>query len=158
VLVWNRTPDKASVLVAEGVADRVVDDLAAAVAEADLVCTATMTRQPLIRGEWLRPGTHVDCVGAYLPDHREIDDEVVRRAEIFVDSRLAAVRESGDLVIPLTAGTITAEAVGADLYELCRACHPGRSGPEAITLFENGGGGHFDLMVARYLWDAYRAG
>lgn len=158
VLVWNRTADKAASLVAEGVAAAVADDLAAAVAEADIVCTATMTEQPLIRGEWLRPGSHVDCVGAYLPDHREIDDEVVRRAEIFVDSRQAAVGESGDLVIPLTAGAITADAVRADLYELCQARHPGRSRADAITLFENGGGGHLDLMVASHLWDAYRAG
>ena len=88
-----------------------------------------MTREPLIRGEWLRPGTHLDCVGAYLPDHREIDDEVVRRAEIFVDSRLATLTEGGDLVIPIASGVITADDVRADLYEL----EPGARTPAAPT-------------------------
>ena len=123
---------------------------------ADIICTATLTKDPLINGEWLRPGTHVDCVGAYLPDHREIDDEVVRRARIFVDSRLATLAEGGDLVIPIAAGVITAADVRADLYELCQGSRPGRApgDDETITLFENCGGGHLDLMVARHLWQA----
>ena len=74
------------------------------------------------------------------------------RAEIFVDSREAAVHESGDLVIPTAAGTIGPDAVRADLFQLCQGEHPGRSGPEAITMFENGGGGHLDLMTAQHLW------
>jgi ornithine cyclodeaminase len=158
VLIWNRSPAKAHQLAAEGVAHAVVDDLAEATHQADIVCTATMTEDPLIRGEWLRPGTHVDCVGAYLPDHREIDDEVVRRADIYVDSRLATLTEGGDLVIPIAAGVITAGDVCADLFELSRRSRPGRTDPDAITLFENCGGGHLDLMVARHLWSAHRAG
>ena len=154
VLIWNRSPDKAEALVAAGVADAVVDDLDAAVHEADVITTATMTRDPLVKGALLRPGTHVDCVGAFLPDHREVDDDVVTRSEIFVDSREAAVHESGDLVIPTTAGTIDAGAIRADLFQLCQGDHAGRSGPEAITMFENGGGGHLDLMTAQYLWSA----
>ena len=158
VLVWNRTPDKAHQLVAEGVADAVAVDLAAAVAEADLICTATLSKDPLIRGEWLHPGAHLDCVGAYLPDHREIDDEVVRRALIYVDSRLATLTEGGDLVIPIAAGVIDASAVRADLYELSQSERAGRApgDDESITLFENCGGGHLDLMVGRYLWQARR--
>ncbi len=160
VVVWNRTPENARRLVTEHVADAAADDLATAVAEADIICTATMTREPLIGGEWLRPGTHLDCVGAYLPDHREIDDEVVRRAEIFVDSRLATLTEGGDLVIPITSGVITADDVRADLYELSRGLHAGRADNDAdsITLFENGGGGHLDLMVARHLMATHRNG
>ncbi len=154
VLIWNRSRDKAAALVAAGIADEVADDLDTAVATADIIATATMSSEPLIRGELLRPGAHVDCVGAFLPDHREVDDDVVRRAEIFVDSRDAAVHESGDLVIPTEAGTIGADAVRADLFELCRGEHVGRSGPEAITMFENGGGGHLDLMTAQHLWAA----
>ena len=156
VLIWNRTPDKAEALVEAGVADAAVDDLDTAVSSADIISTATMTRDPLIKGALLRPGTHVDCVGAFLPDHREVDDDVVTRAEIFVDSREAALHESGDLVIPTTAGTIGPDAVRADLFQLCQGEHPGRSGPDAITMFENGGGGHLDLMTARYVWSASR--
>jgi ornithine cyclodeaminase len=151
VLVWNRTSDKAAALVAAGIADEAVTDLASAANEADIVCTATLTSEPLLHGEWLQPGTHVDAVGAYLPDHREIDDEVVRRAEIFVDARLATLTEGGDLVIPIANGVVTADDVRADLYELCRGEHPGRSAAEAVTLFENCGGGHLDLMVATHL-------
>lgn len=156
VVVWNRTSSNAARLVDDGVADAVADDLAAAAAGADIICTATLTKKPLIRGEWLRPGTHVDCVGAYLPDHREIDDEVVQRARIFVDSRLATLTEGGDLVIPIAAGVITADDVRADLYELSQGTQPGRApgDDETITLFENCGGGHLDLMVARHLWQA----
>jgi ornithine cyclodeaminase len=155
VVVWNRTRSRAERLVADGVAHAVADDLAGAVDGADIVCTATMTKQPLIEGEWLRAGTHLDCVGAYLPDHREIDDEVVRRAELFVDSRLATLTEGGDLVIPIAAGVISASDVRADLYDLCLGRHAGRSDEQAITLFENCGGGHLDLMVARHLWTSY---
>ncbi len=152
VAVWNRSADKAQALVDRGVADEVVDDLEAAVRDADIICTATMSKEPLIHGGWLRPGTHLDCVGAYLPDHREIDEEAVVGSELFVDSRLAAVEEGGDLVIPITAGVIDRSHVRADLFELCRGLHPGRSGPDAITLFENGGGGHLDLMTAQHIW------
>jgi len=152
VLVWNRSSDKAQRLVDAGVAHEVVADLDAAVGEADLICTATMARDPLIRGELLRPGTHVDCVGAFLPDHREVDDDVVRRAELFVDSRQAPIHECGDLVIPLAAGVIALGDIRADLYELCRGEREGRTDPQAITMFENGGGGHLDLMVAQHIW------
>ena len=160
VIVWNRTREKAARLVDDGVADAVADDLAAAAAGADVICTATLTKEPLIHGEWLRPGTHLDCVGAYLPDHREVDDEVVRRAQIFVDSRLATLTEGGDLVIPIAAGVIAADDVRADLYELSQGAHAGRQpgDGDTITLFENCGGGHLDLMVARHLWQAHQRG
>lgn len=151
VLIWNRTTAKAEALVSAGIADERVADLDAAVAEADVICTATMSEHPLIRGDLVRPGTHVDCVGAYLPDHREVDDAVVRRASIFVDSRLASVHESGDLVIPIRSGVISVDDIRADLYELCSGRHRGRSDAHEITLFENAGGGHLDLMVAQHL-------
>jgi ornithine cyclodeaminase len=156
VVVWNRSSSRAHELVAGGVADVVADDLESAAAAADVICTATLTKEPLIRGAWLRPGTHLDCVGAYLPDHREIDDDVVRRANIYVDSRLATLTEGGDLVIPIAAGVIDASDVRADLYELSQRTRAGRAADDSdsITLFENCGGGHLDLMVARYLWQA----
>lgn len=161
VLVWNRTRGRAEALAAElaagGVAAEVVDDLDGAVARADIVCTATMTRDPLVKGALLRPGTHVDLVGAYLPDHREIDDDGVRRAAIHVDSRLAAVEESGDLVIPLTSGVITEHDIRGDLFDLCQGRIPGRTSADEITLFENGGGGHLDLMTGQLVWERHQA-
>ncbi|MDQ3468514.1 MAG: hypothetical protein M3487_01870 [Actinomycetota bacterium] len=151
VLVWNRTPERAET-VASAVGGTVATDLAAAVAAADVVCTATMTATPLVSGRWLRPGTHLDLVGAFLPDHREVDDHAVTAAEIYVDDRLATLTEDGDLVIPLAAGLIDESAVRGDLWQLCRGDVPGRTDDEAITLFENGGGGHLDLMAARCAW------
>jgi ornithine cyclodeaminase len=151
VLVWNRTAARSQALAA-AVGGEAVDDLEAAVRQSDVVCTATMTKEPLVLGRWLRPGTHLDLVGAFQPDHREVDDDAVMRAELYVDHRLATLTENGDLVIPLRAGLITAESVRGDLYELCRGDVPGRSTPHAITLFENGGGGHLDLMTAQHAW------
>jgi len=151
VLVWNRTADRAEALAA-AVGATVVDSIEAATAEADVICTATMAKEPLIAGRWLRPGTHLDLVGAFRPDHREVDDEAVARADLYVDDREATLTEDGDLVIPLASGVITPGDIRADLYQLCRGDVPGRTDPAAITLFENGGGGHLDLMTARILW------
>jgi ornithine cyclodeaminase/alanine dehydrogenase-like protein (mu-crystallin family) len=117
-----------------------------------VISTATMTVDPLVEGRWLRPGTHLDLVGAFQPDHREVDDEVVLRADLYVDDREATLSEDGDLVIPLQAGLINPEDIRGDLYELCRGDVAGRTDPAAITLFENGGGGHLDLMTARLAW------
>jgi len=154
VLVWNRTPSRAHA-VATAVGATVVGDLAAAVAAADIVSTATMTAEPLVAGRWLRPGTHLDLVGAFLPDHREVDDDAVTRAHIYVDDREATLHEDGDLVIPLAAGLIAEADVRGDLWQLCRGDVPGRVDEDAITLFENGGGGHLDLMTARFAWQCH---
>lgn len=161
VRIWNRTPERAAQLAArlraEGIPAVTVADLAGAVKEADIVCCATMATAPLIRGEWLRPGTHLDLVGAYTPAMREADDEAVRRARIFVDSRLTAVHAIGELGMPLRAGVIAESAVLADLFDLCRGRHPGRRSGEEITLFKNGGGGHLDLMTAAFILGRDRA-
>lgn len=150
VLIWNRTRSKAEKL-AEATGGKVAESLDEAVPEADIISTATMTTEPLITGERVRPGTHLDLVGAFLPHCREVDDEVIRRATIFVDSRDAAVHECGDLVIPLGSGLITEDDIRADLFELCRAQHPGRQARTQITMYENGGGGHLDLMTATFI-------
>ena len=154
VLVWNRTASRAAV-VAEAVGGRVVDDIEAAVASADVIVTATMTKLPLVAGRWLRAGAHLDLVGAFRPDHREVDDDVVLRSALYVDDREATLRESGDLVIPMSRGLITAADIRGDLFELCRGDVPGRRDEAEITLFENGGGGHLDLMTATALWEQY---
>ena len=155
VLLWNRTRARA-VAVAADVGAEIVDDLAAAVPQADIVCTATMTAEPLVEGRWLRPGTHLDLVGAFLPDRREVDDEAVVRAELYVDTREVTTVEDGDLAIPLAAGTITLDDIRADLYQLCRQEVAVDRRPDTITLFENGGGGHLDLMCAEFLWQRWQ--
>ena len=103
VLVWNRTRARAEA-VAATVGGTVVDDLDAAVAAADVISTATMTKEPLVSRAAVSAGCHLDLVGAFRPDHREVDDEAVGAAELYVDDRLATLTEDGDLVIPLRTG------------------------------------------------------
>jgi ornithine cyclodeaminase len=152
VAVWNRARPGAERVVAElarhGIAASVADDLAAVAAEADIVSTATLSSEPLIRGAWLRPGTHLDCVGAFKPTMRETDDDAVRRARIFVDTRAGAFAEAGDILQPLQAGVIGREAVLGELAELCRGDVPGRMSAEEITLFKSVGASIEDLAAA----------
>ena len=134
---------------------RAVGDLAAAAGAADIVATATLARSPVLRGEWLAPGTHVDLIGAFTPEMREADDELLRRAELFVDSRATTIGEIGELLIPIAAGVIRADDVRGDLYDLCNG-GAGRSDERAITVYKNGGGAHLDLMTAGLIYDIWR--
>ena len=126
----------------------IAGDLEAAVRRADIVSAATISAEPLIRGDWLAPGTHVDCVGAYKPSMRETDDAVVRRARIYVDTRPGAFAEAGDIVQPLQAGVIGKEAVLGDLFDLTRGTVAGRQTPEEITFFKSVGAAIEDLAAA----------
>lgn len=155
VSIWNRSKDKARALADElevrGVSIRAVSALEEAVRTADVVSCATMARQPLLKGAWLQPGTHVDLVGAFTPDMREADDECFRVATAFVDSRATTIQHVGEIMIPIANGVIGENDIAADLYDLCRGVHPGRTGESEVTLFKNGGGGHLDLMTTRFL-------
>lgn len=153
ILVWNRTPERAQALVdtLHGMDAEVVTDLRTAVQAADIVCCATASRMPLILGEWLRPGTHVDLIGGYTPQMREADDTTMRRARIYVDSRWFTVDHVGDLTQPIAAGVIDRHAVRGDLFDLCCARVPGRVHADDITLFKSGGGAHLDLMTAQHI-------
>ena len=145
--IWNRTPARAEAM-AEG-DDRmaVAYDLAEAVAESDIVTSATMTTDPVLKGDWFRPGQHIDLIGAYRADMREVDDTALTRAKIFVDSRQTTLDHIGELKIPLAEGVITPADIQADFYELGSFTRR----PEDITLFKNGGGAHLDLMTARHI-------
>lgn len=152
VVLWNRSPGRTRMLAQDieqlGLATEIADDLEMAVRDADIVSTATLSGEPLVRGAWLRPGTHVDCVGAFKATMRETDDEVVRRARIFVDTRAGALGEAGDIVQPLRSGIITEAAIAGDLYELARGSVPGRTSEREITLFKSVGASIEDLAAA----------
>jgi len=150
--VWNRTRANAEAMAAECPGLRVADDLETAVREADIVTSATMSTEPLLKGRWLRPGQHVDLIGAFRPDMREADDEALGRARIFVDSYDTTLGHIGELKIPLEASAIRREDVQAEFYE---SSHFGRKTDQEITLFKNGGGAHLDLMSSRYILDAW---
>ncbi len=149
-LVWNRTPAAAQTMAANLAGVTAVDDLPTAVARADIICTATMSSDPVLQGQWLRPGQHVDLIGAYRPDMREADDLALQRATIFVDARASTIHHIGELKDPIARGVITENDVTADFYDIAGGTFR-RSSDDQITLAKNGGGAHFDLMTAAYI-------
>ncbi|MEM6303683.1 MAG: NAD(P)-binding domain-containing protein [Pseudomonadota bacterium] len=151
--LWNRTRANAEKM-ADELPVTLADDLEEAIAEADIITCATMSTEPLIKGAWLRPGQHVDLIGAYRPDMREVDDKALTRARIFVDSFDTTVGHIGEIEIPLQAGTITRADLIADYYDLPKFT---RRSDDEITLFKNGGGAHLDLMTSRYILDRWTA-
>ena len=152
--LWNRTKSKAEALAATLNGVSVADDLETAVRAADIIVSATMATQPLIRGEWLRPGQHLNLIGAYRPDMRETDDTALQQARIFVDSYDTTVDHIGEIKIPIAEGAITRDDLVADFYALDSFA---RTGADDITLFKNGGGAHMDLMTSRYILDRWNS-
>ena len=153
--VWSRNP-----VSAKGFADAhsgvlVATDLPKAVAAADIICTATMSKEPVVRGEWISPGAHLDLIGAYRPDMREVDDAALQKARLFVDSRATTIHHIGELMIPLAAGAITESHISADYYDLAKGAFQRRTETE-ITIAKNGGGAHLDLMTAAYILKAWK--
>jgi ornithine cyclodeaminase len=147
--VWSR--NRAS---AEAMGLPVADDLEAAVKAADVICTATMATAPLIKGDWLQPGQHLDLIGAYKPGMREVDDTTMQRARIFVDSRATTIHHIGEIIDPLASGAITEADILADYYD-DPALFSRRSSDE-ITIAKNGGGAHLDLMTATWIANRWR--
>ena len=152
VEVWGRSPEKArataALLSEAGLAARSVSDLAAAVGAADIVTCATLTKEPLVHGAWLGDGTHLDLVGGFTPEMREADDDAVRRAAVFVDTREGALAEAGDIIQPIAAGVISEGDVAGDLADLCRGAHLGRRDDSQVTLFKSVGTALEDLAAA----------
>lgn len=153
ILVWGRSLANATEVAKQaaeetGLAVEAVSDLAMAAGEADIISCATLATSPLIKGDWLRAGTHLDLVGGFRPDMREADDECVRRATLFADTRGGALHEAGDLAQPLQAGLIGESDIAADLYDLTRGGHPGRRSETEITLFKSVGHALEDLAAA----------
>jgi ornithine cyclodeaminase len=153
--VWGRNLVAAQSF-AEGRGIQAATDLEAAVRGADIICTATMSKEPLIRGEWLQAGQHLDLIGAYRPDMREVDDEAMKRARLFVDSRATTVHHIGEIMMPIASGAISEGHIAADFYDLPKGSYARRSDDE-ITIAKNGGGAHLDLMTATYILQAWRA-
>lgn len=151
VEIWNRDVTKAEHLAAQldgSLKVRAAPDLEAAVRRADIVSAATLSTEPLIKGAWLRPGTHVDLVGGFTPKMREADDDCVRKASVFVDTRAGASKEAGDIVQPLQSGVITDKDIKGDLFDLCRGAHRGRAREDEITYFKSVGTAIEDLAAA----------
>ena len=120
---------------------------------ADLVCTVTSSREPVLEGEWLSPGTHVNAVGASLATARELDTAAVVRASLFVDRRESALNEAGDFLIPRREGAIDDGHIRAELGELLLGSRPGRQSDSEITVFKSLGLAVEDVASARLIYD-----
>ncbi|SDP74244.1 ornithine cyclodeaminase [Sulfitobacter litoralis] len=156
VLIWGRSSDKASAVAealrTQGLPAQAVDDLEVACRAADVISTATASTRPIIYGEWLKPGSHLDLIGAFKGDMRESDDQAIMQGEVFVDLR-AGASLAGDLAQPLEAGRISPDHIRADLAELCQGAHPGRSDENARTAFKSAGMALQDLAAANMARD-----
>ena len=152
--IWTRNPGAAAAF-ADATGATPARDLERAVGAADIIVSATMATEPLIKGAWLRPGTHLDLIGAYRPDMREADSDCFRRARVFCDSRATTVHHIGEFMAPLAEGAMTEADIVADYYDLAAGSFA-RTSAEEITLAKNGGGAHLDLMTARYILSAAR--
>ncbi|MCE8021140.1 ornithine cyclodeaminase family protein [Halomonas sp. MCCC 1A11036] len=156
VKIWGRHPEKARRLAAE-YADRfdcaVAETLETAAREADLISCVTLASEPLIRGEWLAPGTHLDLIGAFRPSMRETDAECLCRGEVFVDTYAGARGEAGDILQAIDEGAFAFGNIAADLAELLRGEKPGRSSNAAITVFKSVGASLEDLAAAIEVWE-----
>lgn len=157
VLIWNRTAGAAERLASQ--LDKpdfrvsVTDDLEGAARGAHIISCATMSTVPLIEGDWIAAGTHIDLVGGFRPDMREADDEAIRRSRIFVDTRVGTLAEAGDIIQPLETGIITQDDIAGDLHELTQGDKAGRRYYDQITLFKSVGTALEDLAGAILLFE-----
>jgi ornithine cyclodeaminase/alanine dehydrogenase-like protein (mu-crystallin family) len=160
VLVWGRRPERARALAAElvelGIPAQPANDLDAALAEADVVTCATTAREPVVPGKSVRDGAHVDLVGGFTRDMREVDDALVLRAELYVDTFAGTLVEAGDLVQPIERGVLARAHIRAELADLVTGRASGRRDAGAVTLFKSVGTALEDLAAARLVAERLR--
>lgn len=153
IAIWGRDPEKARRTAASLANDKVrvvaTEKPDEAVAHADIVSCATLADQPILHGAWVRPGTHVDLVGSFTPKMREADDDLIRKARIYVDKRDACLTEPGDITQPIASGVISEKDVLGDLFGLTRGEVAGRKSAQDITLFKSVGLALEDLIAAQ---------
>ncbi|MEZ5878295.1 MAG: ornithine cyclodeaminase family protein [Tepidamorphaceae bacterium] len=156
VLIWNRTPATArklaSAMKLDGIRISATDDLEGAVRGAHIISCATMSETPVVKGAWIEPGAHIDLVGGYRPGMRETDDDTIRKARIFVDTREGVLAEAGDIMQPVEAGVLNVEDIAADLFELTRGEKSGRRFHDQVTLFKSVGSAIEDLAGAIHIF------
>lgn len=154
--IWNRTPARAHALAERarrrhGIAAEVAATPEGAARGAAIICTVTHAREPILKGEWLAPGAHVNAVGSSTPDARELDTQAVRRAALFVDAKESALNEAGDILTPLAEGAFGPDHIRAELGDVLIGRHPGRQSAGEITLFKSLGLGIEDVSAARFV-------
>jgi alanine dehydrogenase len=157
VRIWGRhlgrTQALAASLATRDLSVESTQDLKTATEWADIVSCATLSRQPLVLGAWLRPGQHLDLVGSFTPEMREVDDDAIARSELYVDTRAGALSESGEILGAIARGIIDQSAVRAEFSDLAAGLFK-RSAPHAITIFKSVGTALEDLVAAELLLEA----
>ncbi|MFZ6642208.1 ornithine cyclodeaminase family protein [Undibacterium sp. TC4M20W] len=161
ISIWGRSVEKsagAAKIIREHtefpahIRVHVREDLAAACHEADIICCATTSKTPVVLSDYVKAGTHLDLVGGFKPDMREVDDELMSRATVFVDTYAGALAEAGDITQTLANGSLAKSAIVAELAELCADKHLGRKSNAEITLFKSVGTAIEDLCAANLVW------
>jgi len=159
VYVWGRNPEKARAicnkLIADNFITEVVEHIEDKVSEVDIISCATLSKTPLILGKFLKPGQHIDLVGAYKKDMRETDDATVKKASVFIDTFQSGLNESGDIAIPIANGILSVAEIKADFFQLCSNERPGRTRESEITMFKSVGHALEDLIAARYYYEKF---
>jgi len=161
IIVADRVPESLAAfsrtMKADGWDVETTDDTEAAVRAADVICTATTSRNPVIETAWVKPGAHINAIGANLANRREIPADLIRSARVVVEYREQALQEAGDLVVPIKAGEITAEVIDGELGAVVTGSLPGRTSPEEVTLFKSIGVAIEDVAVAAYVYEKAQA-
>lgn len=161
ISVWTRNRDKLAAFVStlkdQGIEAEAVESLEESARRADVISCATLSKTPLIKGEWVRPGTHLDMIGSHKPDTRETDNEAISKSRIFVDSRMGALHETGELALPIAEGIISEKDVQADIVELVKGLHKGRKNHKEITFFKSAGLAVEDLAAALLVYKKFNA-
>ena len=159
VYIWGRNYQKARQLAElfknEKFQIQAVKHREAVAQKVDIISCATLSSQPVVFGKWLSEGQHIDLVGSYKPDMREADDTLIQRAALFIDTP-AAMKESGDIAIPLQAGNLLANTIKGDLFSLCKGGGTGREKEEAITCFKSVGYALEDLAAAILAYERWK--
>ena len=160
IALWDRTPAKAGRLAAALPADvsvSVCSTVQEAVADADIICTVTASKEPILKYEWVKPGAHINAVGACSPKARELDGALVAASSFYGDSIESVLHESGDYLIPLEEGLIGADHLKGTVGQVLTKAVPGRQSRDEITVFESLGMAVEDMAAAKHVYDLWRS-
>jgi 1-pyrroline-2-carboxylate reductase [NAD(P)H] len=160
VIVWGRSPSKAEVVVKKmgaelsGIEFSVAGDLQSACERADIIVSATGSHEPLVKGDWVKPGTHTDFLGNHHATKRECDTALIVKSKVYADSRVNAFKEGGEILVPISEGKFTKDDVVGELTEMCSGTVPLRQNSDEITLFKSIGMALSDLIGASCVYNA----
>lgn len=164
ISIWGRSAEKSEHCrqtllsfpdLPEHINIEVSSNLVESCMSADIITCATTSREAIVKGEWIRAGTHLDLVGGFTPDMREVDDELMAKSVVFVDTFNGALSEAGDILQALQSGSLKKEAIAAELADLCLGKHAGRQSDKEVTVFKSVGTALEDLCAANLVWQFY---